>query len=373
LAGRLAHPVLSALAERRLKATMPVEALPRVTDRERYTHLEAFGRLLAGLAPWFELGADATAEGKERGRLADWARAGLDAATDPASPDFLNFSRGAQPLVDAAFLAQALLRAPKTLWEKLDARVQRNVVAALTASRVITPGDNNWTLFASEIEVFLHRIGERRDDARLFAALRKHRDWYVGDGAYGDGPEFHWDYYNSFVIQPMLLDALDAVGGESAEWEAFQAQVRARLTRWAQVQERLVAPDGSFPALGRSLAYRCGAFQGLALAALRGLLPANVPPAQARVALTRVIRRTLEAPGTFDAQGWLRIGLAGHQLRLGETYISTGSLYLCSVAFLPLGLAPDDPFWSGPALKTTWEKVWSGEDVPADRALKGLR
>jgi len=365
--------VLSALASRRLKATMPVEAQPRVKDRDRYTHLEAVGRLLAGLAPWLELGADATAEGRERGRLAEWARAGLDAATDPASPDFLNFSRGSQPLVDAAFLAQALLRAPKTLWEKLDARVQRNVVAALTASRVIRPGDNNWMLFASEIEVFLHRIGERRDDGRLFTALRKHRDWYVGDGAYGDGPEFHWDYYNSFVIQPMLLDALDAVGGESAEWEAFGGQVRARLTRWAQVQERLVAPDGSFPALGRSLAYRCGAFQGLALAALRGLLPPAVPPAQARVALTRVIRRTLEAPGTFDAGGWLRIGLAGSQLALGENYISTGSLYLCSVAFLPLGLAPEHVFWAEPAVKTTWEKVWSGEDVPADRALKGLR
>ena len=30
--------------------------------------------------------------------------------------------------------------------------------------------------------------------------------------------------------------------------------------RYAAVQERLIAPDGTFPALGRSIAYRCGAF-----------------------------------------------------------------------------------------------------------------
>jgi hypothetical protein len=187
---------------------------------------------------------------------------------------------------------------------------------------------------------------------------------------YGDGPEFHWDYYNAFVIQPMLLENLDVVGDESAEWKAFRGKVRERLARFAAIEERLIAPDGSYPVIGRSIAYRCGAFQGLALAALRKMLPKEVSPAQARVALTRVIRRTLEAPGTFDAQGWLRIGLAGHQPGLGETYISTGSLYLCSVVLLPLGLPATDPFWSEAAAKTTWEKMWTGENLPVDHAIR---
>jgi hypothetical protein len=30
--------------------------------------------------------------------------------------------------------------------------------------------------------------------------LRQHEQWYRGDGIYGDGPEFDWDYYNSFVM-----------------------------------------------------------------------------------------------------------------------------------------------------------------------------
>jgi hypothetical protein len=370
IAAKLATPVLSALAERRLKATMPVESHPSSKDRRDYTHLEALGRLLSGIASWLELGGDETSEGGERARFAALARAAIDSGTDPASPDFLNFSKGEQPLVDAAFLAQALLRAPNELWKKLEPRVQKNLVSALKSSRPIHPSENNWQLFAATIEVFLHTVGEKRDDARLFEALRKHRDWYVGDGMYGDGPEFRWDYYNAFVIQPMLLENLDVVGDEAAEWKTFREKVRERLTRFAAIEERLIAPDGSYPIIGRSIAYRCGALHGLALAARRKMLPKEVSPARARVALTRVIRRTLEAPETFDANGWLRIGVAGHQPGLGETYISTGSLYLCSFALVPLGLPASDPFWSDPAAKTTWEKVWSGEDLLADHAIQ---
>jgi hypothetical protein len=371
LAIRLADPVLTALAARRLKATMPVEHSPASKDRPDYTHLEAFARLLAGLAPWLELPADTSAEGVERARLVALARLALDSATDPASPDFLNFTQGGQPLVDAAFLAQALLRAPSALWQPLDPRVQANVIVALKSSRRIKPYESNWLLFATTIEVFLHRVGAGRDERRLFDGIAKHATWYLGDGTYGDGPEFHWDYYNAFVIQPMLVEALDVVGEETPVLKTFRDKSRERLTRFAAIQERLITPDGTYPVVGRSVAYRCGAFQGLALAALRHALPAEVSPGQARVALTAVIRRTLETEGTFDADGWLRIGVAGHQPGLGETYISTGSLYLCSVAFLPLGLPATDPFWSAPPAKTTWEKIWSGENLPVDHALSG--
>lgn len=370
VAARLANPLLGALAEQRLRATMPVEGHPSSKDRPQYTHLEGVGRLLAGLAPWLELAPDETPEGRERGRLAALARAAIAAGTDPRSPDFLNFAKGRQPLVDAAFLAQAMLRAPRELWQKLEPRVRDNVVAALLSSRPIQAGENNWKLFATTVEVFLHKAGAKRDDARLFEGIRKHRDWYVGDGMYGDGPEFHWDYYNAFVIQPMLVEALDVVAGEAEEWGSFHRKALERLARYAEIQERSIAPDGSFPAIGRSIAYRCGAFQGLALAALRRRLSPEVPPAAARVALTRVIRKTLEAPGTWDEQGWLRIGLAGHQPGLGETYISTGSLYLCSVALLPLGLPASDDFWARPAAKTTWERIWAGENLPVDKAIK---
>ena len=211
------------------------------------------------------------------------------------------------------------------------------------------------------------RLGGVPDPMRVDYALRQHEQWYVGDGAYGDGPAFHWDYYNSFVIQPMLLDVLAAM--PLADWDFLREPVRRRATRWAAVQERMVAPDGSFPPIGRSLAYRCGAFQSLAQAALLGLLPDAVPPEQARSALAAVVGRTLDAPGTWDARGWLTIGLCGRQPGLGERYISTGSLYLCSAAFLPLGLPASDRFWSGPPTPWTARRLWSGMDAAAEHAL----
>ena len=347
---------------------MPVEQAAGAT-RQSVTHLEAIGRLLAGLAPWIELAADGSTEGKLRGEYAELTRRAIAQAVDPASPDYMNFTRERQPLVDAAFLAEALLRAPRALRESLDDSTRRNLIAALESTRAIAPGFNNWLLFSATVEAALAKLGAPWDRMRVDYALRQHDQWYKGDGAYGDGPQFHWDYYNSFVIHPMLLDVLDVCRDEMPAWKELSTRVDERARRYAAVLERLVAPDGSFPAIGRSIAYRCGAFHLFASMALRRALPDDVPPSQARGALTAVIRRTLEAPDTFDSNGWLRIGLCGHQPGIGETYISTGSLYLCSVAFLPLGLEPADPFWSSPAQPWTAAKAWRGETFPIDHAL----
>ena len=102
---------------------------------------------------------------------------------------------------------------------------------------------------------------------------------------------------------------------------------------------------------------------------LREVLPAGVEPAQVRCALAAVIARSLGAPGTFDASGWLRIGFAGAQPEVGEMYISTGSLYLATTAFLPLGLPPSDPFWAAPPLPWTAARMWAGGAAPPDHAL----
>ncbi|MCR2803418.1 DUF2264 domain-containing protein [Paenibacillus soyae] len=371
---QVAEPVLSALAEGRLRADMPVESKPGMeADRAKFTHLEALGRLLSGIAPWLELSDGAASEEEQelRARYAEWSRAAIDAGTNPASPDYMNFSEGGQPIVDAAFLAHALLRAPVELWEKLEERVQRQVVACLKATRTRRPHVSNWLLFSAMIEAALHQAGEADwDRMRVDYAVRQHEQWYKGDGAYGDGPEFHWDYYNSFVIQPMLVDVLEALHAEDREWDGLRDNVLKRARRYAGVLERFVAPDGSFPPIGRSLAYRCGAFQSLAQSALRDELPEGVAPEQVRCALTAVIQRTLDAPGTFDAQGWLTIGLAGHQPGAGEGYISTGSLYLCAAAFLPLGLPASHRFWSGPDTPWTAASAWGGAPMELDGALK---
>lgn len=368
---RIARPPLAALAAGRLRATMPVEARPgHAASRAQVTHLEILGRTLAGLAPWLELAEVADpAEASAQNEFRDLARAALAQAVDPGSPDRLNFTEGGQPLVDAAFLAHALLRAPHSLFETLPDLTRDRLLAALRSTRAITPGFNNWLLFSAMIEAALLRFTGEADLMRIDYAVRQHRAWYKGDGVYGDGPDFHWDYYNSFVIQPMLLDVLVTAAAHTDRWKDTLPAVQAHARRHAAVLERLVAPDGSFPPVGRSLAYRCGAFQHLAQMALRRELPEGLPPAQVRCALDAVIRRTLEAPDTFDSQGWLRIGLCGSQPDLAEAYISTGSLYLCGTAFLPLGLPAHDPFWSDAGRPWTAARIWRGDDAPADHAL----
>ncbi|MFI5130204.1 MAG: DUF2264 domain-containing protein [Chitinophagales bacterium] len=363
---KIANPVLENLSKEQLRVNMPVVCTE--PKRKDVAHLEAFGRTLAGLAPWLELGADNTTEGKLRAKYIQLTRKALAVAVDPSSPDFLNFSKQQQPLVDAAFMAHGLLRGYKQLWEPLDQQTKTNVVNALKSSRVIKPGENNWLLFTATIEAFLIKSGNGGNIDPIIYALQKHVDWYKGDGAYGDGADFHWDYYNSFVIQPMMLDITKVLLDKKMDTVIAYQKVLNRAQRYAAIQERLISPEGTYPPIGRSMIYRFGAFQLLAQIALLKKLPAEISPAQVRSALSLVIHRMVEAPNTFDSKGWLNAGVVGSQSSLAEYYITTGSLYLCSVGLLPLGLPATDPFWTSKAEDWTSKKIWKGVNLPVDHA-----
>jgi hypothetical protein len=365
---KIVDPVLTNLSKEQLRANMPV--ISKGASRKEVSHLEAFGRTLAGIAPWLELGPDQTPEGKLRAKYIALTRKAIAVAVNPSSPDFLNFTAksGGQPLVDAAFLAQGLLRGYTQLWEPLDAQTKTNIVNALKSSRSIKPGENNWLLFSATVEAFLIKSGNGGNIEPIVYALKKHLQWYKGDGMYGDGADFHWDYYNSFVIQPMMLDITKVLSEKGEDTVILYKTVLSRAQRYAAIQERLISPEGTYPPIGRSLAYRFGAFQVLAQIALLKKLPANISPTQVRSALSLVIYRLIEAPNTFDAKGWLNVGLYGSQLNISEDYISTGSLYLCTVGLLPLGLPANDPFWTSPSEDWTSKKVWKGIDIPNDHA-----
>lgn len=356
---------------KQLKSLMPVEAkLGREEAAKASSHLEAVGRLLCGIAPWLELEGLTGEEAVIQKRMVSQARETIASIVDPKSSDALNFSNGHQPLVDAAFLAQAIIRAPKQLWQLLDDKTQTNLIVALQSTRDIRPHPNNWLLFSAMIEALFGYLDLGWDSMRVDYAIRQHEQWYLGDGHYGDGPEFHADYYNSYVIQPMIIDILDALGDKGHVWRNLKRTFAIRASRFAEIQERMISPTGTFPVIGRSLTYRGGAFHLLAQMASQEKLPSTIEPSQIRGALTAVIDQTLCVPDTFDENGWLRIGLHGHQPELGEPYISTGSLYLCSTIFLPLGLPPQNRFWTDSPVPWSQKKVWwFGADIKADKAL----
>lgn len=360
---KTASPVLSALAENRLKAALPLEFHP---DRALYAPLEALGRTLCGMAPWLE--AEVPQEEREtRERFRTLARKCLQNAVDPQSPDAVNFTEGyGQSLVDAAFLAHALLRAPNALWFGLEDAARRRLAAALRATRKFTPYDSNWLLFPAMIEIFLRHVGEDWEAAPVDRALDAFRGWYVGDGVYGDGEYFHADYYNSFVIHPMMADILRELKDRERYAELYKTEMK-RASRCAALLERLIMPDGAYPVVGRSAAYRYGAFQLLAQAALEGFLPPSVTPAMARCGLTAVIER-VHRRDVYDENGFLLPGITGFQPELAEGYIGVGSLYLCETVFLPLGLPDTHPFWRDPDEPWTQKRVWSGERAELDHA-----
>lgn len=369
---RIAEPVLKNLNLQTLRKQMPLQQPKDYnTDAAQLSYLEAFGRTICGIAPWLRLPDDSTKEGQMRKELRQYALIGMAHAVDPKSTDYMNFRRLEPPIVHAAHLCQGLLRAPEVLWHPLDNSVKVNFVTELKALRRIKGPYNNWLLFAGMIETFLLFIEEEYEPLRIMVAIKKIQEWYVGDGWYRDGVHFAFDYYNGYVIHSMLIDILEVAKHHKLAKPEEYEQALARMQRFAVIQERLIAPDGTFPVVGRSMTYRTAAFQPLAQLALMQKLPEEISGAQVRCALTAVMKKIFEAKGTFDAKGWLQLGLAGYQPSLADVYTSTGSLYICTEGFLALGLPANDAFWTAPAQQWTAQKVWSGADLVRDHSLEG--
>ena len=365
---KIAGPVLESAARGALKQELPV---PFHQDRAPYAPLEAFGRTLCGVAPWLELEGLTGEEAARQQQWRAWAVEALERAVDPASPGRMAFDLPGQTLVDAAFLSHALLRAPRQLAGKLTPEAKERLISALKATRATNPCRTNWLLFSAMVESALRLLGcTDFDRMRIDYAVRMFQLWYKGDGVYGDGEPFHADYYNSFVIHPMLLDILAANPDLEQDYPALYGLSLDRAARYGAILERLIGPDGSYPVVGRSITYRFGAFQLLSQLALQHRLGGEGPsPAQVRCGLTAVLRRVMAAPGLFDASGWLQPGVYGLQPNLAEGYINTGSLYLCCAFFLPLGLPDSDPFWAMPDEPWTAKRVWEGCIVPIDHSI----
>lgn len=368
---KVARPVMMNLAAGKLKEKMPVNLSPRIDNaaaRKTVAYLEALGRTFSGIAPWLNGEGGSKEEETLRNQYREWSLKAIANAVNPASKDYVRWD-GGQPLVDASFLALGLIRCP-WVWQHLDTAVKQQVVKAFITTRSTVPAYSNWLLFSAMIETFFCNYDLPYDPVRVDYGLKEFSEhWYSGDGMFSDGMNFHLDYYNSYVIQPYLAVILEVISKKRNSYSNFIGQFDKITKRYAEIQERLINTDGSFPVTGRSIVYRGGAFQHLADISLRKKLPATLKPSQVRSALTAVIEKTLNAPANFDNDGWLNIGLSGHQPDIADTYITTGSLYLCCEIFLPLGLPASDEFWSAPAEAWTAVKAWSGQNVAADHAL----
>lgn len=320
---KIADPILINISDGALKENMIIECVNETVSK--FAHLETVGRLICGIAPWLELGVDDTVEGKMCENYINQVIKGLVNICGPQS-NYLVFDGGNQPLVDVAFLAEGILRVKTQIWDSMTEENQQLIINAFLKTRPIVPYKNNWLLFASMIEAFFLETTGDCDKERLMYGVNKFmNEGYCGDGHYGGGEKFHFDYYNSFMIHPMLTEILLILKKHGlCDEELVNTQLN-RLKQYASHLERLISPEGTYSIFGGAMAYRTGVFHDLGWADLLGLYDDGVKPRQVRSALTTVIKKQF-SDENFDENGWLKLGFKGYQRGIAEEYINTGSL-----------------------------------------------
>lgn len=369
---KMVRPMMRSLAHDSLRINMPTTVSIRSdypVNRVKVQYVEILGRVLSGIAPWLENDNGDASEKALRKQYREWALQGIHNAMDPSAKDFMTFDINQQQLVDASYIALAFYRSP-WLWENLDAVTKERMVASFRTTRRFKPVFTNWLLFSGMIEAFFYKYDYEWDSMRLDYSMRQFDQWYRGDGMYGDGPDFAYDYYNSYVIHPYLAAISNIMNDKNKnnDYKSIGEKIAQRNERYAIIQERLINTDGTFPATGRSIVYRAAAFHHLADMSWRKKLPELLSPASVRCALTAVIRKTLESPTTYK-DGWLTIGLYGSQPNIADVYNNSGSPYICTNIFLPLGLSETDPFWANAPEQWSSQKVWSGQDFYNDHKI----
>lgn len=365
---KIALPVLMNLKKDSLRKKMLLECSS--AEGEKFAYLEAFARVFNGIAPWLELGPNESEEGRLREKYIDLTIQAISVAVNPRKNDYIIYTEPKQSLVDIALFAQGLLRSKNQIWLNLPMDVQAKIIEELKNTRIIAPYENHWLLYTSMIEAALLEFTGECDKERLSYAIHKFRDeWYLGDAIYGDGPEFTSNYYNSMFIHPMLNDILMVMRKYALPDGEFLDVQFMRSSRLSSQLERCISPEGSYPVVGRAISYRTGIFHTLAQASLLRILPRNIEPSQVRAALTKILRNFFDGNQNFTSDGWLLLGLNGHQVEIAENDINTGSLYLCCSVFLPLGLDSNDPFWSDEFSEWTSLKAWNGYIIGYDQPI----
>lgn len=365
---KISQPVLENMSKGNFQKDFLLELSPKWDGRDtKVAYLETFARLMAGISPWLALPDDGTPEGKQRKQLHEWAIQAYKNAVDPNSPDKITWlTNTSQPLCDASYLVESFMRAPEATWGQLDEVTKKRYIEGLKSLRTIRPAYNNWLLFRAMVEVFFMSIGEDVDEYALSVGLQKMSEWYLSDGWYSDGPEYAMDYYNSYVMHPMMVEVVEMCKKHKFSTPISLDLAVKRMNRFNTILERFISPEGAYPAVGRSVIYRMGAFQTLAMSAWKYGLPKDLTNGSVRSALTCVMKRMFAVDGNFDDKGYLRLGFAGHQPNLANYYSDNGSLYMTSLVFMPLGLPADHPFWTAPAEPWTSQKAWSGQEFPED-------
>ena len=124
----------------------------------------------------------------------------------------------------------------------------------------------------------------------------------MGDGWFSDGSDFAFDYYNSYVIQPMIFEIIQEFKIHKTPISNVSKPeiVKIRMQRYGEIYERLISPEGTFPVFGRSMTHRMGVFKPLALVAWRGILAVSLPKGLVSAGLTVSMKRMFNNQDNYN-------------------------------------------------------------------------
>ena len=297
---------------------------------ERSARMEAFSRMLWGLAPLWSQGG-----GLEYLPL---FREGLVNGADPEHPAYWGpVADCDQKIVEMAAIATTLMLCGERLAPS--EREARNLHRWLSGVEGKVLPQNNWLFFRVLVQAAFQRMGWSWNQKQLEEDLAKLDGWYLGEGWYCDGQPSQVDYYIPFGMHYYgLIYARFMEGEDPARARLF----RERAARFAQDYLYWFEDGGRAVPFGRSLTYRfgqCAFFSALAFAGVEAL-PWGVVKSRVLGNL-----RDWSAQPIFSSDGLLTVGYGYPNLCMGENYNAPGSPYWALKAFLCLALPEEHPFW----------------------------
>jgi hypothetical protein len=299
---------------------------------------------LEGFARTFMLAAFRIAGSPDTtGALAAWYAEGLDAGTDPASPErWLRPDEVDQAKVEAAALAIGLHLTRDVLWANLPSRVQDQIVAYL--SRVIggTYPPINWVWFRIVVEQFLASVGApySRSDIEEDLALA---DTFFREGGWiADGAARSFDHYTGWALHlyPVLWETMLSVDDP---YRDRLPRYRAALDEFLVDAVALVGADGGPLIQGRSLTYRFAAAAPFWAGAFAG--STAVQPGMLRRAASGIVSHFADR-GAPDADGTLSLGWHDAWRPIAQSYSGPGSPYWAAKGMLGIALPASHPVWT---------------------------
>ncbi len=312
---------------------------------EGAAHMEAFSRMLWGLAPLWSQGG-----GMECLPL---FRQGLVNGTDPDHPAYWGPVRDYdQKIVEMAAIAVTLMLCGKKL--ALSSQEAKNLHRWLAGVEGRALPQNNWLFFRVLVQAAFRRMGWDWDRRQLEEDLTRLDGWYLGEGWYCDGQPSQVDYYIPFGMHYYGLLYAHFMGEEDP---VRSRRFRERAARFARDFLYWFEDSGRAVPFGRSLTYRFGQsafFSALALAGVE-----TVPWGVMKSRVLGNLRDWFAQP-IFSPDGLLTVGYAYPNLCMSENYNAPGSPYWALKTFLCLALPEDHPFWQ------------AGEEIPVLDSLRAL-